>query len=93
MCECLTFIEFLMQTLTITAKGQVTLRKSLLKHLGVTPGSLIAVEALPNGQLSIRSASQGNWASFFGCLHDDKTAPISIEAMNEAISDAWAART
>ena len=33
-----------MHTLTITAKGQVTLRQSLLKHLGVKPGDPIEVE-------------------------------------------------
>ena len=27
-----------MSTLTVTAKGQVTLRKDILKHLGVQPG-------------------------------------------------------
>ena len=32
-----------MNPLTITAKGQVTLRKDLLKHLGVRPGEKIAV--------------------------------------------------
>jgi hypothetical protein len=30
-----------MSTLTVTAKGQVTLRKDLLKHLGVHPGAKI----------------------------------------------------
>src|SRR5438067_187061 len=32
-----------MSTLTVTAKGQVTLRKDLLEHLGVEPGDKIAV--------------------------------------------------
>lgn len=30
-----------MSTLTVTAKGQVTLRKDLLEHLGVHPGEKI----------------------------------------------------
>jgi hypothetical protein len=30
-----------MSTLTVTAKGQVTLRKDLLNHLGVRPGEKI----------------------------------------------------
>src|SRR5215470_14060959 len=33
-----------MSTLTITAKGQVTLRKDLLEHLGVRPGEKITVD-------------------------------------------------
>ena len=36
-----------MSTLTVTAKGQVTLRKDLLKHLGVQPGEKITVDKLP----------------------------------------------
>jgi antitoxin PrlF len=34
-----------MNPVTITAKGQVTLRKDLLKHLGVRPGEKIAVSS------------------------------------------------
>ena len=38
-----------MSTLTVTAKGQVTLRKDLLKYLGVQPGEKITVDKLPDG--------------------------------------------
>ena len=48
-----------MTILTVTSKGQVTLRKELLDHLGVQPGDKIAVDLLPDGQASIR-ASQPN---------------------------------
>jgi hypothetical protein len=37
-----------MSTLTITAKGQVTLRKDFLEHLGVRPGEKITVDKLPS---------------------------------------------
>ncbi len=40
--------EVLMNTLTITAKGQVTLRKDLLRHLGVEPGEKIEINNLQN---------------------------------------------
>ncbi len=47
-----------MGALTVTAKGQVTLRKDLLKHLGVRPGEQIEVETLPDGRVeNSRSAS------------------------------------
>jgi hypothetical protein len=36
-----------MSTLTVTAKGQVTLRKDLLKHLGVQPGEKITIDKIP----------------------------------------------
>ncbi|MGO7565492.1 AbrB/MazE/SpoVT family DNA-binding domain-containing protein, partial [Rhizobium johnstonii] len=35
-----------MATLTLTAKGQVTLKKEVLQHLGVRPGDKIYVDLL-----------------------------------------------
>ena len=35
-----------MRTLTVTAKGQVTLRKDVLEHLDVRPGEKISVDKL-----------------------------------------------
>jgi len=43
-----------MKALTVTAKGQVTLRKDLLEHLGVQPGDKIAVDKLPGGRIEIK---------------------------------------
>jgi AbrB family looped-hinge helix DNA binding protein len=43
-----------MTTLTVTSKGQITLRKDILKHLGVEPGGTLAVEKLPNGRIEVR---------------------------------------
>ena len=44
-----------MRTLTVTAKGQVTLRKDLLTHLGVRPGEKITVDKLPDGRLKMKA--------------------------------------
>ncbi len=79
-----------MHTLTVTAKGQVTFRQSLLKHLGVRPGDPIEVEQMPDGQLAVRAANSGDWAQFFGCLQNGNAEVVSIDAMNEAISEGWA---
>ena len=49
-----------MTTLTVTSKGQVTLRKELLDHLGVQAGDKIAVDLLPDGQASIRADRKSN---------------------------------
>jgi len=43
-------------TLTVTAKGQVTLRKDVLQHMGVRPGEKIVVDKLPDGELTARAA-------------------------------------
>ena len=40
-----------MSTLTVTSKGQVTLRKDVLDHLGVQPGQRISVDKLPDGRV------------------------------------------
>ena len=45
-----------MSTLTVTAKGQVTLRKDLLDHLGVHPGEKITVDKLPDGRIEVKAA-------------------------------------
>jgi len=45
-----------MSTLTVTAKGQVTLRKDVLEHIGVQPGEKISVEKLPDGRIEVKAA-------------------------------------
>jgi bifunctional DNA-binding transcriptional regulator/antitoxin component of YhaV-PrlF toxin-antitoxin module len=48
-----------MITLTITSKGQVTLRRDVLEHLGVGPGEQIDVTMLPYGRIEVRAAPTG----------------------------------
>jgi hypothetical protein len=43
----------------VTAKGQVTLRRDLLEHLGVHSGEKIAVEKLPEGPIEVKAARPG----------------------------------
>ena len=58
-----------MITLTVTAKGQVTLRREVLKHLGVQPGEKIAVDLLPDGKASLKVARPaGSISDFVGLL-------------------------
>ena len=47
-----------MSTLTVTAKGQVTLRKDLLQHLGVRPGEKIVADKLHDGRIEVRAAKR-----------------------------------
>ena len=86
-------------TLTVTAKGQLTLGKEVLEHLGVQPGGKVAVDFLRNGQMRLR-ASPGMRASpgrpiteIFGLLAKPGTVPRSIEELNEAAADGWAGKT
>ena len=82
-----------MTILTVTAKGQVTLRKDVLKHLGIGPGEKVAVDLLPGGRATLRPAKSkttiDDMIGFFG--PPTRPAP-SIEEINEAIADGWAGK-
>ncbi|WP_163265939.1 AbrB/MazE/SpoVT family DNA-binding domain-containing protein [Chelativorans alearense] len=80
-----------MTTLTVTSKGQVTLKKELLQHLGVKPGQKIEVDPMPGGQLAVRAVRQeGGWEDVFGILAGETDKVATIEEMNEAIAKGWA---
>ena len=80
-------------TLTITAKGQVTLRKELLRHLGVAPGDRVAVEILPGGRAELRAAKpEGSIQKFIGSLQRPGTKALSIDEISEAAAQGWAGR-
>ena len=83
-----------MSTLTVTAKGQVTLRKDVLEHLGVHPGEKIIVEKLPDGRIEVRAArSVGKISDLFGSLKGKKKGrSLSIDEMNEVIARGWAGK-
>ena len=80
-----------MTRLTITAKGQVTLRQELLKHLGVSPGEKVEADKLPDGRIVVRAAGQdGRIADFIGCLSQKKVPSLTIDQMNEIATRGWA---
>jgi AbrB family looped-hinge helix DNA binding protein len=82
-----------MNTLTVTAKGQVTLRKDLLKHLGVHPGDKIAVDKLPDGRIEVRAAQPaGKISDAFDFLKKKDGPSLSIEEMNKIAARGWAGR-
>jgi len=72
--------------LTVTAKGQVTLRQSVLEHLGTKPGQKVDVALLPDGRVELRAAGSGLPLSrLFGVLHHEVSRPVTLEEMQEAI--------
>ena len=81
-----------MITLTVTTKGQVTLRKDLLEHLGVHPGEKITVGKLPDGRIEVRAAwPTGKISDAFDFLK--KNGPsLSIEEMNKIAARGWAGK-
>ena len=82
-----------MSKLTVTAKGQVTLRKDLLEHLGLRPGERVSVEKLPDGRIEMRAARPtGKISDVFGSLKRKGGPTLSIEEMNKIIADGWAGK-
>lgn len=82
-----------MATLTVTSKGQVTLRKDLLDHLGVRPGDRLSLDKLPNGRVEIKAAHPvGAISDAFGFLKREGAPSLTIEEMNDIAARGWAGR-
>jgi bifunctional DNA-binding transcriptional regulator/antitoxin component of YhaV-PrlF toxin-antitoxin module len=86
-------MEIVMASLTVTAKGQVTLKRDLLQHLGIEPGERVDLEKLPGGELRVRAARPAG--TIDGFLHslDGKVKlkkPLSIEDINRIAAAGWA---
>lgn len=80
-----------MSTLTITAKGQITLKQELLRHMNVAPGEKVEVEKLPDGRLIVGPASQtGSIEDFVGSLKQKGGPRFTIEQIKEAAEQGWA---
>ena len=72
-------------SLTVTCKGQVTLRKELLAHLGIQPGQRLEVEVLPDGRLELHAArATGEIDAMFGLLAGRTDRRASLEEIAEA---------
>jgi bifunctional DNA-binding transcriptional regulator/antitoxin component of YhaV-PrlF toxin-antitoxin module len=82
-----------MTTLTITAKGQITLKQELLRHLNVTPGQKVQVDKLPDGRLVVQPVAQtGSITEFSGCLARKGTPKLTIAQIKKTTEDAWAGK-
>lgn len=81
-----------MTTLTVTARGQVTFRKEVLKHLGIRVGDKIRLDLLPDGRATLTAdRGQGSWQELSGLLlAKGNGARLSIEEINDIIAAAGA---
>lgn len=72
--------------LTTTSKGQLTLKRDLLQHLGVNPCERLEFEKLPNGEVRIRAARpDGSIEAVFGLLQAAAAERVLREASYIAI--------
>lgn len=80
-----------MTSLTVTMKGQVTLKRELLQHLGIKPGERIALEKLPGGELRVRAERPaGTISSFIGRHAGKMKKPLTVDEINEIVASGWA---
>jgi len=76
-----------MTALTITARGQVTLHKDVLRHLGVQPGEKITLEKLPDGRVALKPIRPtGKIDAFLGLLAGKTRKVATLDEISEATS-------
>ena len=78
-------------TLQITAKGQITLKKEILAHLGVGPGDQVDVDITARGVTLLPKRQTGSIDDLVGLFAGTQTR-LSTEQMNEVVADGWAGR-
>ncbi len=76
--------------LTVTAKGQVTLRKDVLQHLGVRPGDKLSVDLLNDHRIELRPKPGKPASTIFGLLVQSNTKRLTIEEIGEDAAAGWA---
>ena len=82
-----------MVTLTVTARGQVTIRKEVLQHLGIGPGDKIELDLLPGGRGILKAARPaGTIKGFVGLLAGRTKRVASIDEINAATAQGWAGK-
>lgn len=75
----------------VTSKGQITLGKDVMGHLGIEPGDKVSIDLLPDGTATLTGVRAGAGVErFFGMLYDPDQPPLSLEEIDQAIADGWA---
>ena len=78
-----------MAIVSTTSRGQVTLRKEILQHVGIRPGEKLEIELLPGGEFRGRAVRKtGSIEDVFGILARKTDVKLTIEEMDEAIGEA-----
>ncbi|GHT88486.1 hypothetical protein AGMMS49960_10180 [Betaproteobacteria bacterium] len=79
-----------MQTGTITAKGQITMNKDIMGHLGIQTGDKIRFKKIPDGTVIIEAEKKLHpIESLFGILGKARVH-LTDEEMKTAIEEAHA---
>lgn len=81
-----------MADLKITSKGQVTLRKDILQHLGLAPGARVSVAKLDDGRVELRAAPKGDIRAAFNLLKGKTKKPVSLEEIKRLTEAGWSGK-
>lgn len=79
-------------TLKITSKGQVTIRRDVLRDLGVGPGDNVVLEKVADRHYSMRPPPKGKISDVFGMLKRPGQPRLTIAQIKRATQDAWAGK-
>lgn len=71
----------------VSSKGQVVIPKALREKLGIHAGNELLFNARPDGIIEIKPVAR-SIEMFFGRCKRNNEVPMSIEEMDEAISQA-----
>ncbi len=72
---------------TLTSKGQLTLPQAIRTRLNVHAGDTIDFVVEPDGTIVVR-AGGSDVTALRGLLHKPGRAPVSLDAMDDAIRQA-----
>lgn len=79
-----------MAILTVTARGQVTLKKEVLQHLGIKPGDKIELDLLPDAKGLVKAVQPGaSISGFVGLLAGRSEKVATLEEIKEASALGW----
>ena len=80
-----------MTVLTVTTKGQVTLKKDVLRHLGIEPGQKVDIDLLPGGRIEVKAArATGSISDMFGRLKRADQPVLTVDDINAITAKGWA---
>lgn len=80
-----------MTVLTVTTKGQVTLKKDVLRHLGIEPGQKVDIDLLPGGRVEVKAArATGSISDVFGRLKRKGEPVLTVDDINAITAKGWA---
>lgn len=76
--------------LKVTSKGQVTLRRELLQHLGVKAGDSVVFDLGKDGEATLKAAPRQGIERIFGMLKNENGIHHTLEEIEDAVQKGWA---